>query len=84
MLQAEYGNYTWASARLLAWRLLLEVDQGAIDVATTTVLELGCGTALPGLLAARCGVPQVVLSDAETQLDAAGLARLRCGWWDGA
>lgn len=77
-LNPDFGNYTWASAKLLAARLAFEVETRQLDLSDAHVLELGCGTALPGLLAASCGAPSVFLTDAEAQLqDADGLARLQ-------
>lgn len=72
-LEAGFANYTWAAARVLAWRIL--VEQGGSQsrpLHGRTVIELGCGTALPGLVAAQCGA-RVVLTDA----DAAGPALQR-------
>ncbi|KAG7301178.1 hypothetical protein JYU34_014026 [Plutella xylostella] len=58
LLSAGYSFYTWPSAPLLAWYLWTQRRH----LRGLRVLELGCGTALPGLLAARCGA-RVTLSD---------------------
>lgn len=58
-LAASYGLYIWPCAPVLAWYLWLhqsELKKGS------RVLELGAGTALPGLLLAKLG-HQVTLSD---------------------
>ena len=78
---SDYCNYTWESARVLAWHLAvseLNVLKGK------RVLEMGCGTALPGILAARCGA-SVTLTDAHTAQGALDRARylsqgIRCGY----
>lgn len=59
---SDYCNYTWESARVLAWHLAVSELNG---LKGKRVLEMGCGTALPGLLAARCGA-SVTLTDAHT------------------
>ena len=64
-LAASYGLYLWPSAPVLAWYLWLRQD----DFKEKKVLELGSGTALPGLLAAKIGSRQVVLSDDAWQLN---------------
>ncbi|KAJ8324744.1 hypothetical protein O5D80_006982 [Batrachochytrium dendrobatidis] len=57
--EAEIGFQTWGSGVLLAKM----IDQKVIDVAGQNVLELGCGTGLSGLVAARSGAKLVVLTD---------------------
>lgn len=57
-LAASYGLYIWPSAPVLAWYIWLNQDR----LAGKRVLELGAGTALPGLLAAKLG-SQVILTD---------------------
>lgn len=54
--QRHYGLFVWPSALVLAQFVALECPswQGKV------VLELGCGTALPGILAGRCGTPRKV------------------------
>ena len=64
-LAASYGLYLWPSAPVLAWYLWLRQD----DFVNKKVLELGSGTALPGLLAAKIGTAQVTLSDDAWQVN---------------
>ncbi|KAJ3182388.1 hypothetical protein HDU87_008552 [Geranomyces variabilis] len=62
LLDPAYGVYLWPSALVLAaW-----ISYNAQLFPTTRILELGCGTALPGLVAAQCGAAQVVLTDTAT------------------
>uniref|UniRef100_A0A1A9ZWX2 Methyltransferase-like protein 23 n=1 Tax=Glossina pallidipes TaxID=7398 RepID=A0A1A9ZWX2_GLOPL len=58
LLQSGYSFYTWPCAPVLAW--FLWERRGAL--VGKRILELGAGTALPGILAAKCGA-QVILSD---------------------
>jgi len=58
LLQGGYSFYTWPCAPILAWFLW---DRRRALVGKK-VLELGAGTALPGILAAKCGA-HVILSD---------------------
>lgn len=58
-LAASYGLYLWPSAPVLAWYLWLRQD----DIKGKKVLELGSGTALPGLLCAKFGADKVYLTD---------------------
>jgi predicted nicotinamide N-methyase len=58
-LAASFGLYLWPSAPVLAWYLWLH----QADIQGKKVLELGSGTALPGLLCAKFGAEQVWLSD---------------------
>jgi len=60
ILRPEYGLLTWPCSIVLAdflWEIRTEL-RGRV------VLELGCGTALPGILAAKLGA-QVTLTDLE-------------------
>lgn len=61
LLQASYSFYTWPSAPVLAWFLW----ENRSELSGKRVLELGSGTALPGILAAKCGA-QVTLSESAT------------------
>ncbi|KAK0081915.1 hypothetical protein PV325_011385 [Microctonus aethiopoides] len=58
LLQASYSFYTWPSAPVLAWYLW----ENRKDIVGQKVLELGSGTALPGIVASKCGA-HVTLSD---------------------
>ncbi|CAL8069029.1 unnamed protein product [Orchesella dallaii] len=57
-MQASYGLYVWPSAPILAWYLF----ENRHHLPGKRVLELGAGTALPGVVAALLGA-QVTLSD---------------------
>lgn len=61
LLLAGYSFYTWPSAPVLAWFLW---DQRNC-LAGKRILELGSGTSLPGILAAKCGA-SVTLTDSFT------------------
>ncbi|XP_014097783.2 histone-arginine methyltransferase METTL23 [Bactrocera oleae] len=58
LLQSGYSFYTWPCAPVLAWFLW----ESRRNLVGKRVLELGAGTALPGILAAKCGA-RVILSD---------------------
>lgn len=60
-MQVSYSFYTWPSAPILAWFLW----ENRRDLPGKKVLELGAGTALPGIVAAKCGA-EVTLSDSAT------------------
>ncbi|BET00059.1 unnamed protein product [Nesidiocoris tenuis] len=59
--QANYHCYTWPSAPILAWFLW----ERRFELAGKHILELGAGTALPGILAAKCGA-SVTLTESAT------------------
>jgi len=62
-LAASYGLYVWPSSPVLAWYLWLDrQSQGPSTRKDDRVLELGAGTALPGILLAKLG-HSVILSD---------------------
>ncbi|XP_001604161.1 methyltransferase-like protein 23 isoform X1 [Nasonia vitripennis] len=61
LLQASYSFYTWPSAPVLAWYLW----EHKKELAGKRVLELGSGTALPGIVASKCGA-LVTLSESAT------------------
>ncbi|XP_036943913.1 methyltransferase-like protein 23 [Acanthopagrus latus] len=58
VLDPQYGMYVWPSAVVLAQYLWTHREQ----LRDETVLELGAGVSLPGVVAARCGA-KVILSD---------------------
>jgi len=58
-LAASYGLYIWPCAPVLAWYVWLHQS----EFVDKTVLELGSGTALPGLLCSKLGAKKVFLSD---------------------
>ncbi|XP_044749506.1 methyltransferase-like protein 23 [Coccinella septempunctata] len=59
-LQATYSFYTWPSASVLAWFLW----ENRRDLIGKKVLEIGAGTALPGIVAAKCGAEVIVSESA--------------------
>ncbi|XP_077979862.1 histone-arginine methyltransferase METTL23-like [Glandiceps talaboti] len=59
VLDGQYGMYVWPSAPVLAQYIWYHRNQ----VIGKNVLELGAGTSLPGIVAAKCGA-KVILSDA--------------------
>nr|XP_019966922.1 PREDICTED: methyltransferase-like protein 23 isoform X2 [Paralichthys olivaceus] len=58
VLDPQYGMYVWPCAVVLAQYLWTHRD----ELKDNTVLELGAGVSLPGVVAARCGA-KVILSD---------------------
>ncbi|GAB0087962.1 methyltransferase-like protein 23 [Sergentomyia squamirostris] len=61
LLQASYSSYTWPCAPILS----LFLWQRRQCLVNQRILELGSGTSLPGILAAKCGA-QVTLTDHAT------------------
>jgi len=61
LLVAEYSFYTWPSSHVLASFLWDHRD----SLRHKRILEIGSGTSLPGILAAKCGA-RVTLSDCST------------------
>ncbi|ESN97417.1 hypothetical protein HELRODRAFT_85562, partial [Helobdella robusta] len=59
-LNIDYGSYIWLSASVLARYIIYKKAY----IEGKTVLEIGCGTALPGILAAKLGA-KVILSDSK-------------------
>lgn len=55
---AGYSLRYWPCASILSWYLW----DRRYDLVDKRILEIGAGTALPGILAAKCGA-QVTLSD---------------------
>ena len=62
-LAASYGLYIWPCSPVMAWYIWLHQDK----FIGKNVLELGSGTALPGLLCAKMGAKKVWLSDESSQ-----------------
>ncbi|GMF44735.1 unnamed protein product [Phytophthora fragariaefolia] len=66
-----YGLFVWPSALLLSRLIAREAETICRD---KVVLELGCGTGLPSILAGLCGAKKVYLTDradaADVQLNA--------------
>ncbi|TRY75405.1 hypothetical protein TCAL_09751 [Tigriopus californicus] len=62
-LAASFGLYIWPCAPVLAWYIWLHQD----EFVGRSVLELGAGTSLPGLLCAKLGAERVWLSDKTRQ-----------------
>jgi len=60
-LAASYGLYIWPSAPVLSWYIWINQER----FRGKRVLELGAGTSLPGLLAAKLGC-EVTLTDSVT------------------
>ncbi|XP_046660185.1 probable methyltransferase-like protein 23 [Homalodisca vitripennis] len=60
-LQASYSFYTWPSAPVLAWYLW----ERRTELLGKHIVELGAGTALPGIVAAKCGA-SVTLTESAT------------------
>ncbi|CAL8265458.1 unnamed protein product [Gadus morhua 'NCC'] len=58
VLDPQYGMYVWPSAVILAQYTWTHRSQ----LADKTLLELGAGVSLPGVVAAKCGA-RVILSD---------------------
>jgi len=58
-VEADLGWKTWSASQLMS-RLICN---DTVSVKERVVLELGCGTGLPGITAAMCGAVRVVLSD---------------------
>ncbi|XP_055639855.1 histone-arginine methyltransferase METTL23 [Toxorhynchites rutilus septentrionalis] len=61
LLLPGYSFYIWPSAKILAWFLWGR----RLSLINKRVLELGAGTSLPGIVAAKCGA-HVTLSDCST------------------
>ena len=61
LLLPSYSFYTWPSAPVLAWFLW----EHRHELVGKRILEIGSGTALPGIVAAKCGA-KVILSDSAT------------------
>ncbi|KAG7231948.1 hypothetical protein INR49_010067 [Caranx melampygus] len=64
VLDPQYGMYVWPSAVVLAQYLWTRRE----ELSGRTVLELGAGVSLPGVVAARCGARVILSDDARTPL----------------
>ncbi|XP_061920040.1 histone-arginine methyltransferase METTL23-like [Entelurus aequoreus] len=64
VVDAQYGTYVWPSAVVLAQY----VWSRRLDLKEQTVLELGAGVSLPGVVAAKCGAKIILSDDANTLL----------------
>ncbi|KAG1676028.1 Methyltransferase-like protein 23 [Nymphon striatum] len=60
IMNADFGLYTWPAAVVLAQYIWYNSSK----VRGKSVIEIGCGTALPGILASKCGA-HVTLTDSE-------------------
>ncbi|KAJ3083376.1 hypothetical protein HK102_001107 [Quaeritorhiza haematococci] len=57
--QAGFGWQTWGSSIVMSHM----ISTGILPVKMQSIIELGCGTGLVGLVAAKCGATRVVLTD---------------------
>ncbi|XP_061702652.1 methyltransferase-like protein 23 isoform X2 [Syngnathoides biaculeatus] len=62
VLDAQYGMYVWPSGVVLAQYIWSR----RADMKDKTVLELGAGVSLPGVLASRCGAKVILSDDADS------------------
>lgn len=73
LVQPGYSFYTWPCAPILAWFLW----DRRHTLQDKRILELGAGTALPGILSAKCGA-HVTLTDSCTQPKTLNHIRKNC------
>ncbi|XP_069123402.1 histone-arginine methyltransferase METTL23-like [Argopecten irradians] len=73
ILDESYGMYTWPCAPVLAKYVWTQRER----IRGASVLEIGSGTALPGILAAKCGA-HVILSDSDDQPQCLDNCRASC------
>lgn len=73
LLQGTYSFYTWPSAPVLAW-FIWENRQ---EFYGKKVVELGSGTALPGIVAAKCGA-NVILTESASLTKSLSHTRRSC------
>lgn len=71
----KYGSFTWPSAVVLAQAVWYNADAW---VRGKAVLELGAGTALPGILAGLLGAHRVHLTDASDATGVLETCRAAC------
>lgn len=64
VLDPQYGMYVWPCAVVLAQYLWTQRE----ELRHKTVLELGAGVSLPGVVAARCGAKVILSDNAKTPL----------------
>ncbi|XP_060921450.1 methyltransferase-like protein 23 [Labrus mixtus] len=64
VLDPQYGMYVWPCAVVLAQYLWTKRE----ELKDKTVLELGAGVSLPGVLAAKCGAKVILSDNAQTPL----------------
>ncbi|XP_042360510.1 methyltransferase-like protein 23 isoform X1 [Plectropomus leopardus] len=64
VLDPQYGMYVWPCAVVLAQYLWTQ----RAELRNKTVLELGAGVSLPGVVAARCGAKVILSDSAKTPL----------------
>ncbi|XP_034567228.1 methyltransferase-like protein 23 isoform X2 [Notolabrus celidotus] len=64
VLDPQYGMYVWPCAVVLAQYLWTKRD----ELRGRTVLELGAGVGLPGVVAAKCGAKVILSDNAQTPL----------------
>ncbi|KAF7137642.1 hypothetical protein RHSIM_Rhsim07G0121000 [Rhododendron simsii] len=62
------GSWLWDSALLLSHWMMIAQGRVEFDFVGKNVIELGAGTGLPGLTAARLGASRVILTDVEPLL----------------
>ncbi|KAJ5073185.1 methyltransferase-like protein [Anaeramoeba ignava] len=63
IIKENYGSFIWPSSLILSEYLCLIED----ELKNQKILELGAGTGLPGILSAKLGAKQVVLSDISSE-----------------
>ncbi|CAJ1075621.1 methyltransferase-like protein 23 isoform X1 [Xyrichtys novacula] len=64
VLDPQYGMYVWPCAVVLAQYLWMRRE----ELRDKTVLELGAGVSLPGVVAAKCGAKVILSDNAQTPL----------------
>ena len=65
-MHPDYGMYTWPCSAVLAQYIVFNRS----EFAGKSVLELGCGTGLSGLVASKCGARSVVFTDSHSAASA--------------